>query len=349
MEVEALREMLKHATGSPVGDVDIHEKIAESENLMKQVSQTWEEKLVKTERIQNERQQALEKMGISVQASGIQVEKNKFYLVNLNADPSLNELLVYYLKDRTLVGGKSSTSPQPDIQLNGLGIQDEHSILTIEDGSLYMEPINNARCFVNGSAVVATKTNLRHGDRILWGNHHFFRVNCPKTATNGPNLPSEPQTPAQLIDYEFAREEIMQNEMVNDPIQTAIEQLERQHEEDKQSALEQQRLEYERQFQKLRNILSPTTPYAPYIPYDPLKVGKITPNTPTTQMRVEKWAQERDEMFRRSLGQLKADIVRANALVQEANVLAEEMEKQTKFSVTLQIPPANLSPNRRVR
>lgn len=89
---------LNHFQGSPVGDIDIHDKIAESENLMKQISQTWEEKLVKTERIQNERQQALEKMGISVQASGIQVEKNKYYLVNLNADPSLNELLVYYLK-----------------------------------------------------------------------------------------------------------------------------------------------------------------------------------------------------------------------------------------------------------
>lgn len=346
MEVEALREMLKHATGSPVGDIDIHDKLAESENLMKQVSQTWEEKLVKTERIQNERQQALEKMGISVQASGIQVEKNKFYLVNLNADPSLNELLVYYLKERTLVGGRCVTMPQPDIQLNGLGIQDQHCLLMIEDGSLYMEAINNARCYVNGLALTS-KTLLRHGDRILWGNHHFFRVNCPKS-TNEPNPSSEPQTPAQPIDYEFAREELMQNEMINDPIQSAIEQLERQHEEDKQSALEQQRLEYERQFQKLRNILSPTTPYAPYIPYDPLKAGKITPNTPTTQMRVEKWAQERDEMFRRSLGQLKTDIVRANALVQEANVLAEEMEKQTKFSVTLQIPPANLSPNRRV-
>lgn len=53
-------------------------------------------------------------------------------------------------------------------------------------------------------------------------------------------------------------------------------------------------------------------------------------------------------MFRRSLGQLKEDIVRANAFVQEANFLAEVMGRQTKFSVTLQIPPANLSPNRRV-
>ena len=51
-----------------------------------------------TERMQQERQQHLEKMGISVEASGISVEKNKYYLVNLNADPSLNEMLVYYLK-----------------------------------------------------------------------------------------------------------------------------------------------------------------------------------------------------------------------------------------------------------
>ena len=60
-------------------------------------------------------------MGISVQASGIKVEKNKFYLVNLNADPSLNELLVYYLKERTLVGARGASVSQ-DIQLSGLGI-----------------------------------------------------------------------------------------------------------------------------------------------------------------------------------------------------------------------------------
>lgn len=39
--------------GSPIGDdldkrVDIHEKLAQSENLMKEMSQTWEEKLVKS-------------------------------------------------------------------------------------------------------------------------------------------------------------------------------------------------------------------------------------------------------------------------------------------------------------
>ncbi|KAG8034817.1 hypothetical protein G9C98_007893 [Cotesia typhae] len=330
-EVEALKEMLLHATGQglAVGQrrTDITEKISESERLMKEMSVTWEEKLVKTERLQHERQHALEKMGISVQASGIQVEKNKFYL------------------ERTLVGGRSATTEQ-DIQLHGLGILPEHCVITIEDSALYMTPLNGARCFVNGSQVVE-KTPLLHGDRIVWGNHHFFRVNCPRSATA---ISSEPQTPAQNIDYNFAKEELMLNELSNDPIQQAIARLERQHEEDKQVALEKQRLEYERQFQQLRNILSPSTPYSPYVPYDPLRgshSGKLPACTPTTQMRVEKWAQERDEMFKRSLGQLKTDILKANSLVQEANFLAEEMDKQTKFSVTLQIPPYNLSPNRK--
>lgn len=166
-------------------------------------------------------------MGISVQASGIKVEKNKYYLVNLNADPSLNELLVYYLKvlvlptrssisrisagpevvnrlprptksvrfsllsvtnyppllfqDRTLVGADSSA----DIQLSGLGIQPQHCLLLVEGGGLYLEPLGSARCFVNGTPVVS-RVRLGHADRVLWGNHHFFRVNCPKaTRTEG--------------------------------------------------------------------------------------------------------------------------------------------------------------------
>jgi hypothetical protein len=48
---------------------------------------------------------------------------------------------------------------------------------------------------------------------------------------------SEPQTPAQLIDYDFAREEIMLNELSNDPIQAAIARIEKQHEEDKQGEI----------------------------------------------------------------------------------------------------------------
>lgn len=49
-----------------------------------------------------ERQKQLESMGISLETSGIKVGEDKCFLVNLNADPALNELLVYYLKVRQI-------------------------------------------------------------------------------------------------------------------------------------------------------------------------------------------------------------------------------------------------------
>lgn len=62
------------------------------------MNKSWEEKLLETERIQEERQKALEDMGISIEAAGIGVHKDKFYLINLSSDPSMNELLVCYIK-----------------------------------------------------------------------------------------------------------------------------------------------------------------------------------------------------------------------------------------------------------
>lgn len=46
---------------------------------------------------------------------------------------------------------------------------------------------------------------------------------------NSPDIPERP------LDYDFAREELMMNELSNDPIQSAMASLEKQHEEDKQS------------------------------------------------------------------------------------------------------------------
>jgi hypothetical protein len=50
-----------------------HKLFCQSEKLMRQVSETWEEKLQRSEQTTQERQAALEKMGISVQQSGISV------------------------------------------------------------------------------------------------------------------------------------------------------------------------------------------------------------------------------------------------------------------------------------
>ena len=248
-EVDALKEMLKHATviifnilighklvscfSEQQQPEVLRDKLRENEKLMKEMSLTWEEKLTKTGQTQEDRRQALEKLGISVQSSGIKVEKNKCYLVNLNSDPSLNEMLVYYLKSKTLVG-RTGADSDPDIQLSGVGIQDEHCEINVdpEDWSVTLVPFPGARTCINGNQVDKA-TLLSNGDRIFWGTNHFFRINCKLIEH------SDPTTPACVFDWKMAQEEVMQ--AANDPIQDAIARLERQYEEDKQSALEKQR------------------------------------------------------------------------------------------------------------
>jgi kinesin family protein 13 len=96
-ELETLKKELEIAKEKINKDA-VKVKLNESEKLYIEFSKTWAEKLAETEKIQNEYNSKLKSMGISVQSSGIKVEKEKYYLVNLNADPSMNELLVYYLK-----------------------------------------------------------------------------------------------------------------------------------------------------------------------------------------------------------------------------------------------------------
>ncbi|XP_006822605.2 kinesin-like protein KIF13A [Saccoglossus kowalevskii] len=293
-----------------------------------------------------ENQQHLEKMGISVQTSGIKVEKDKCFLVNLNADPSLNELLVYYLKEHTLVGRPSAPS-NPDIQLSGLGILSEHCIIDIEnDYEVFVTPKEGARTCVNGSQI-SSRTSLKHGDRVLWGNNHFFRINCPRppgVGSSGGNTP-ESEVP---VDYDFAQSEVMMKELGNDPIQNAMKTLETHHKEDKDKALERQKDMYERQLEMLRNKLTPTQKQQ----LERFDIAQLSPqstdsNAINMQTKYIQWEEERDEIFRQSLSKLREEVVKANALVREANFLAEEMGKKTEFHVTLQIPASNLTPNRK--
>ena len=335
-EIDALKEMLLHASQSEPGA--LKEKLTENEKLVKEMSLTWEEKLLQTGQKQEDRRQALEKMGVSIQSSGIKVEKNKYFLVNLNDDPSLNELLVYYLKDRTLVG-RAGAAVEQDIQLLGLGIHSQHCILHIDNSDLLITPLPAARTCVNGKEI-KSQVKLNNGDRILWGSNHFFRVNCPKVSNCDP----APTTP---FDWRMAQEEVMMAELENKPMREAMAKLERQYEEDKQTALENQRKEYEKQFQQLKSFMSPSTPYAPFNPQDPLRMNKMTTSMPNVMSKMEKWDQMREDTFKSGLAKLREDIIRANVLAREASLLSQEMGRNTSFSVTLQIPAHNLTPNKR--
>ncbi|KAM4028198.1 kinesin-like protein KIF13A isoform 2-T2 [Anomaloglossus baeobatrachus] len=348
-EVEKLKEQLSQAESLKAPE--LKEKLEESEKLIRELTITWEEKLRKTESIAQERQKQLESMGISLQSSGIKVGDDKCYLVNLNADPALNELLVYYLKDHNRVGADTSQ----DIQLFGIGIQAEHCVIDIaSDGEISLTPKETARTCVNG-VQVCSQTALWHGDRILWGNNHFFRLNLPKRKRKDWLKEFEKETSCTEIDldatseasseqdynYEFAQMEVIMKALnSNDPVHNVVQVLEKQYLEEKRNALEEQRLMYERELEQLRQQLSPERQHQH-------SNERLSYTSQTAQQKMSIWAEERDELFRQSLSKLREQIVKANTLVREANFLAEEMSKCTDYQVTLQIPAVNLSANRK--
>ncbi|XP_063779290.1 kinesin-like protein KIF13A isoform X2 [Pseudophryne corroboree] len=348
-EVEKLKEQLSQAESMKAPE--LKEKLEESEKLIRELTITWEEKLRKTEAIALERQKQLESMGISLQSSGIKVGDDKCYLVNLNADPALNELLVYYLKDHNKVGADTSQ----DIQLFGIGIQPEHCVLEIaSDGEISLTPIENARTCVNG-VQVCSRTPLWHGDRILWGNNHFFRLNLPKRKRKDWLREFEKEANCSEIDldatseassepdynYEFAQMEVIMKALnSNDPVHNVVQVLEKQYLEEKRNALEEQRLMYERELEQLRQQLSPERQHQH-------SNERLSYTSQIAQQKISIWAEERDVLFRQSLSKLREQIVKANTLVREANFLAEEMSKCTDYQVTLQIPAVNLSANRK--
>ncbi|XP_068792970.1 kinesin-like protein KIF13B isoform X2 [Struthio camelus] len=354
-EVEKLREQLTKAEA--MKSPELKERLEESEKLIQEMTVTWEEKLRKTEEIAQERQKQLESLGISLQSSGIKVGDNKCFLVNLNADPALNELLVYYLKEHTLIGSDNSQ----DIQLCGMGILPEHCIIDITpEGQVMLTPQKNTRTFVNGSAVTGP-VQLHHGDRILWGNNHFFRLNLPKKKKKAEHEDEERDNSMKCsnsveqldvdgdnssevsseinFSYEYAQMEVTMKALgSNDPMQSILQSLEQQHEEEKRSALERQRLMYEHELEQLRRRLSPEKQHF-------RSMDRFSFHSPSAQQRLRQWAEEREEMLTHSLRKLREQIVKANLYVREANFIGEELDKRTEYKVTLQIPASSLNAN----
>ncbi|XP_053194537.1 kinesin-like protein KIF13B isoform X1 [Scomber japonicus] len=379
-EVEKLRVQLTQAESLKAPE--LKDRLEESEKLIQEMTITWEDKLRKTEEVAQERQKQLESLGISLQSSGIKVGDDKSFLVNLNADPALNELLVYYLKEHTKVGSADSQ----DIQLCGMGIQAEHCIIDITaDAAVMLSPHRNARTCVNGSPVTSA-LQLHHGDRILWGNNHFFRINLPKRRSraaededgeggvmknsgSSEQLDADGDTASEVssevsFSYEFAQTEVMMKALGNnDPMQAVLQSLERQHEEEKRSALERQRQMYEQELQQLRRKLNPDRlstgqsgapvsgqqgpgQQSHYRSLERLSTGGMSHST-SAQSRLKQWNEDREAVLVRSLRRLREQIVRANLLVQEACYIADELERHTEYRVTLQIPSDNLNANRK--
>ncbi|KAI1081331.1 kinesin heavy chain [Whalleya microplaca] len=169
-----------------VSKAEIAEQLSQSEKLLTDLNQTWEQKLQKTEEIHKEREAALEELGISIEKGfvGLHTPKKMPHLVNLSDDPLLAECLVYNLKPgKTTVGNVDSNAEhQANIRLNGTRILHEHcSFDNASDGTVTITPNEGASIMVNGKRINEV-TRLHSGYRVILGDFHIFRFNHPMEA-----------------------------------------------------------------------------------------------------------------------------------------------------------------------
>lgn len=170
-----------------VSKAEIAEQLSQSEKLLTDLNQTWEQKLQKTEEIHKEREAALEELGISIEKGfvGLSTPKKMPHLVNLSDDPLLAECLVYNLKPGTTTVGNVDTNAdhQANIRLNGSRILHDHCAFenNATDGTVTVIPQEGASVMVNGKRITEPK-QLHSGYRVILGDFHIFRFNHPMEA-----------------------------------------------------------------------------------------------------------------------------------------------------------------------
>lgn len=173
-------------TVKKVSKAEIAEQLSQSEKLLTDLNQTWEQKLQKTEEIHKEREAALEELGISIEKGfiGLHTPKKMPHLVNLSDDPLLAECLVYNLKPGTTSVGNvdTNTDNQVNIRLNGTRILHDHCTFdNSADGTVTVIPSEGASVMVNGKRI-SEPTQLHSGYRVILGDFHIFRFNHPMEA-----------------------------------------------------------------------------------------------------------------------------------------------------------------------
>lgn len=179
-------------------------KLYQQERDMAEMQRMWREKLKQAEKRKLQETEELQKAGIT-----FQMDNHLPNLVNLNEDPQLSEMLLYMIKEGTTTVGKHKPNSSHDIQLSGVLIADDHCTIKSFDGTVTIVPVGEAKTYVNGKRILEP-TVLHHGDRVILGGDHYFRLNHPVEVQKGPR-PSgrDALTSEGPKDFEFAKNELL--------------------------------------------------------------------------------------------------------------------------------------------
>ncbi|XP_037234513.1 kinesin-like protein KIF1B isoform X19 [Falco biarmicus] len=327
---------------STPGGEEAIERLKESEKIIAELNETWEEKLRKTEAIRMEREALLAEMGVAIREDGgtlgVFSPKKTPHLVNLNEDPLMSECLLYYIKDGITRVGQADAERRQDIVLSGAHIKEEHCIFRSERNNngeviVTLEPCERSETYVNGKRVVQP-VQLRSGNRIIMGKNHVFRFNHPEQARAEREKTPSAETPSEPVDWTFAQRELLEKQGIDmkQEMEKRLQEMEILYKKEKEEAdllLEQQRLDYESKLQALqkqvetRSLAAETTEEE-----EEEEVPWTRHECELAQWAFRKWKFHQFTSLR--------DQLWGNAVyLKEANAISVELKKKVQFQFVL--------------
>ncbi|XP_062964558.1 kinesin-like protein KIF1A isoform X9 [Cynocephalus volans] len=337
--VSSLHERILFAPGSE----EAIERLKETEKIIAELNETWEEKLRRTEAIRMEREALLAEMGVAMREDGgtlgVFSPKKTPHLVNLNEDPLMSECLLYYIKDGITRVGREDGERRQDIVLSGHFIKEEHCVFRSDsrggtEAVVTLEPCEGADTYVNGKKVTEPSI-LRSGNRIIMGKSHVFRFNHPEQARQERERTPCAETPAEPVDWAFAQRELLEKQGIDmkQEMEQRLQELEDQYRREREEAtylLEQQRLDYESKLEALQKQMG--SRYYPEVneeedePEDEVQWTERECELALWAFRKWKWYQ---------FTSLR-DLLWGNAIfLKEANAISVELKKKVQFQFVL--------------
>ncbi|XP_064293676.1 LOW QUALITY PROTEIN: kinesin-like protein KIF1C [Phalacrocorax carbo] len=227
---------------APPRPAEAMERLQETEKIIAELNETWEEKLRRTEALRLEREALLAEMGVALREDGGTVgvfsPKKTPHLVNLNEDPLMSECLLYHIKDGVTRVGQVDV----DIKLSGPFIREQHCLFRSRpDPSgevvVTLEPCEGAETYVNGKQVTEPVV-LKSGHRLVLGKNHVFRFTHPEQARRqrGRGPPAPPPEPPP--DWNLAQRELLELQGIDMRLEMErrLQDLENQHRREKDEA-----------------------------------------------------------------------------------------------------------------
>ncbi|XP_058635712.1 kinesin-like protein KIF1A isoform X23 [Onychostoma macrolepis] len=323
------------------GSEEAIERLKETEKIIAELNETWEEKLRRTEAIRMDREALLAEMGVAMREDGGTVgvfsPKKTPHLVNLNEDPLMSECLLYYIKDGITRVGREDANSRQDIVLSGHFIKEEHCTFTSTTGptgeAVILEPCEGAETYVNGKRVTEP-TVLRSGNRIILGKSHVFRFNHPEQARQERERTPCAETPMEPVDWAFAQRELLEKQGIDmkQEMDQRLQELEDQYRREREEAnnlLEQQRLDYESRLEALQKQVDRYYPDAAEEDEEPEEEVQWTEReTELALWAFRKWRCYQFTSLR--------DLLWGNAIfLKEANAISVELKKKVQFQFVL--------------